>query len=85
MVGKSGHQTIRVVTHDAGYAHERHADFHALIARTGARSEALGHASTYWALDVDNSDHAQRVITALTPLFEARIIDWEWADPPLGD
>ncbi len=37
VVEKSGHQTIRVVIHDAQYAHERHADFHALIASTGAR------------------------------------------------
>jgi hypothetical protein len=82
---KSGHQTIRVVIHDLQYAHERHAEFHDLIAGTGARWETLGHASTYWALDVDDAAHAERLINALTPLSEARTIDWEWADPPLKD
>ena len=47
IVEKSGHQTIRAVIHDAKYTHERHAEFHALIAGTGVRWETLGHASTY--------------------------------------
>ena len=81
VVQKSGHQTIRVVIHDAAYAHEHHAEFHDLIARTGARAEFFGHAATYWALDVDDHDHAQRVIDVLAPLSEARTLDWEWADP----
>lgn len=80
---KSGHQTIRVMILDEAYAHERHTDFHDLIAQTGARSEIRGHASSYWAIDVDDATHAQRVIDVLTPLWVTRTIDWEWADPPL--
>lgn len=50
---------------------------------TGTRTETFGHADAYWALDVDDREHAQRVIDALTPFSEARTLDWEWADPPL--
>lgn len=82
VVEKSGHQTIRVVIHDVVYAHEHHVEFHDLIVGAGARAETFGHA-TYWALDVDDPAHAQRVIEALAPLSEARILDWERADPPV--
>lgn len=84
VVEKSGRKTIRVVIHDAQYAHERHAEFHDLVARTGALSEAFGHASSYWALSVENDDQAHSVISVLTPLSEARTLDWEWADPVVG-
>ena len=83
MVEKSGHRTIRVVIHDAVYAHERHAEFHDLIAKTGVRWEFYGHAATYWALDIETDAQAHAVIEALTPLSEARTLDWEWGDPPL--
>ena len=79
---KSGHQTIRVVIHDDRYAHEQHAEFHRLIVATGARWETFGHAPKYWALDLDDAAHAQRLIDVLTPLSDARTLDWEWADPP---
>lgn len=81
VVEKRGHQTIRVIIHDARYAHERHAEFHALIAGAGVRSETSGHASTYWALDIADDAQAEAVIRALTPLSEMRTLDWEWADP----
>lgn len=73
-----------MVIHDAQYAHERHAEFHDLIARTGVRSETFGHASSYWALDIDNDAQVQDVIRALTPVSEARTLDSEWADPPVA-
>lgn len=85
VVEKSGHHTIRVVIHDEAYAHERHAEFHDLIAATGARSETVGHAPRYWAFDTDDAAHAQRLIDALAPLSHARTLDWEWADPPVID
>lgn len=84
VVEKRGHRTIRVVIHDAEYAHTRHAEFHDLVARTGARSETWGHASTYWALDIADDAQAQDVVRTLTPLSEARTLDWEWADPPMA-
>ena len=83
VVAKSGHRTIRVVINDEAYAHERHAEFHDLIAQTGVLWERHGHASTYWAFDVDSDEQAQRLIDVLTPLSAARTVDWEWADPPL--
>lgn len=84
VVEKGGHQTIRVVIHDAEYAHERHAEFHGLIAGTGVRWETLGHAASYWALDIETSEQAHEVIRVVTPLSEARTLDWEWADPVGG-
>ena len=81
VVKKSGHQTIRVVIHDAKYAQERHAEFHGLIASAGVRSETSGHAASYWALDIENSNQAREVVRVLTPLSEVRTLDWEWADP----
>ena len=82
VVDKSGHRTIRVVIHDARYAHERHAEFHHLMAGTGVALETYGHASSYWALDIETDDQANAVIAGLTPLSEARTLDWEWGDPP---
>ncbi|HMM94847.1 DUF4265 domain-containing protein [Phycicoccus sp.] len=84
LVRKGDHRTIRVAIYDAEYAHKRHAEFHALITSTGVRWETLGHASSYWALDIEGSEQAHELIRVLTPLSEARILDWEWGDPAGG-